>query len=71
MNPLHLLWIVPVVSFIGFQVGSIVEYKKGYNFADLEKDILEALEGKLLAEEKVIAHKIAFLLSKVEFWKKA
>jgi len=46
MSLLHLLWILPLAAFVGFQIGSIVEYRKQYNFADLEKDILSSLEGK-------------------------
>jgi len=38
-----------IVAFLGFQIGSIVEYKKKYNFADLELDIGKQVEQKLLS----------------------
>jgi len=38
-----------IVAFLGFQIGSIVEYKKKYNFADLELDIGKKVEQKLLS----------------------
>ncbi len=64
------LWIIPLTLFVGFQVGSIVEKLKGYNFADLELDILKALEGKVSAEEKAIVTKVLRILRAAEFWKK-
>ena len=70
MNPFHLLWILPLAAFVGFQIGSIVEYKKHYNFADLEKDILTSLEGKITLEERSIVKKAVTYLKMAEFWKK-
>lgn len=67
---IHLLWIIPLSMAIGFQIGSIVEYRKKYNFADLEKDILALLENKFTIEERAIVRNAIGLLRKVEFWKK-
>lgn len=36
-----------LASFVGFQIGSIVEYRKKYNFADLELDEIKALLHQL------------------------
>jgi hypothetical protein len=70
MNLLHLLWILPLTAFVGFQIGSIVEYRKKYNFADLEKDILALLESKFTLEEQAIVRNAVGLLRNAEFWKK-
>lgn len=64
--------------FAGFQIGSIVEYKKGYNFADLELDLLRSLEAKaasesraVTAEEKAVIAKIAAGARRLEFWRRS
>ena len=45
-----------VTLFTGFQIGSIVEYIKKYNFADLELDTIHALEARIKAlEEAAVA----------------
>lgn len=67
---IHLLWIVPLSMFGGFQIGSIVEKLKNYNFADLEYDILKTLEGKISADEKAVINKALGIVRKAEFWKK-
>jgi hypothetical protein len=67
---LNLLWIIPLTALIGFQIGSIVEYKKKYNFTDKELDLLKGLYGKASSEEQNLIAKIGRLVTKVEFWKK-
>ena len=59
----HIFWpwlllIVPALLLAGFQIGSIVEYRKKYNFADLELDLLDSLEAKATAEEKALIQKL-------------
>lgn len=43
MNPLHLFWIIPLAAALGFQGGSIVEYRKKINFAGLELNDIRTL----------------------------
>jgi hypothetical protein len=73
-------WFVLVVLgllFGGFQIGSIVEYKKGYNFADLENDLINSLESQAAAEGKTVlaaersqVSRIVAGARRLEFWKK-
>lgn len=79
---IHLAWywfLVLIVGLLfgGFQVGSIVENKKGYNFADLEGDLIKSLEArfayagqKITNEERALIGKIAIGARLLEFWKK-
>jgi len=47
MNGLEVTGVVLLSLFTGFQVGSIVEYKKKYNFFDLELDKYHAVTDRL------------------------
>lgn len=62
MNPWSLLLIIPLSMLVGFQIGSIVEYRKKYNFADVEVDIIEGLETKASAGEKIVLARIKKIL---------
>ena len=58
MNPLHLLWIIPLALAAGGQLTSIIEYKKKYNLTDEELDLLRGLEVKAVGAEKGLIAKI-------------
>lgn len=52
----HLLWIIPVALFVGGELTSFFELKKGYNLTDEEIDLVKGLWQKLtLAERAVLA----------------